>query len=86
VLWGFNVVYKWIEGFTFEGSPQFTGYIPTYDMVDAQLNMSVPVKGAGLTFKLGAANILDNRRYQTYGGPLIGRMAYASVVYEWNKK
>ncbi|HLP95107.1 MAG TPA: TonB-dependent receptor [Saprospiraceae bacterium] len=86
IVWGFNVVYKWIEGFTFEGSPQFTGFIPTYDMLDAQLNLNVPVKDAGLTFKVGAANILDNRRYQTYGGPLIGRMAYASLVYEWKKK
>ncbi|MEO1628755.1 MAG: TonB-dependent receptor, partial [Bacteroidota bacterium] len=35
---GFNVNYKWIEGFLFEGSPQFTGFIPTYDLLDAQIN------------------------------------------------
>ncbi|MFN0213538.1 MAG: TonB-dependent receptor domain-containing protein [Saprospiraceae bacterium] len=86
ILWGFNLTYKWIEGFTFEGSPQFTGFIPTYDMLDAQVNLNVPVNSAQLTFKLGAANILDKRRYQTYGGPLIGRMAYLSVVYDWKKK
>jgi iron complex outermembrane receptor protein len=27
---GFNVNYKWIQGFLFEGSPQFTGLVPTY--------------------------------------------------------
>jgi outer membrane receptor protein involved in Fe transport len=86
LLWGFNVNYKWIQGFTFEGSPQFTGYIPTYDMVDAQVNLTVPVSTAQMTFKLGAANLLDKRRYQTYGGPLIGRMAYLSMVYDWKKK
>lgn len=86
VLWGFNLTYKWIEGFTFEGSPQFTGYIPTYDMVDAQVNLNVPVGQSTITFKLGAANLLDKRRYQTYGGPLIGRMAYLSMVYDWKKK
>ncbi len=86
LLWGFNVNYKWIQGFTFEGSPQFTGYIPTYDMVDAQVNLNVPVGKSAITFKLGAANILDKRRYQTYGGPLIGRMAYLSMVYDWKKK
>jgi iron complex outermembrane receptor protein len=35
---GFNVNYKWIQGFIFEGSPQFTGLVPTYDLVDAQVN------------------------------------------------
>ncbi|MFN0173693.1 MAG: TonB-dependent receptor domain-containing protein [Saprospiraceae bacterium] len=84
LLWGFNVNYKWIEGFTFEGSPQFTGYIPTYDMVDVQVNLNVVRWNT--TIKLGAANILDKRRYQTYGGPLIGRMAYVSMVYDWKKK
>ena len=29
---GFNINYKWIEGFLFEGSPQFTGFVPTYDL------------------------------------------------------
>jgi len=84
LLWGFNVNYKWIEGFTFEGSPQFTGYIPTYDMVDVQVNLNVVRWNT--TFKLGAANVFDKRRYQTYGGPLIGRMAYVSMVYDWKKK
>ena len=26
---GFSINYKWIEGFLFEGSPQFSGFIPT---------------------------------------------------------
>ncbi len=53
---GFGVNYKWIQGFTFEGSPQFTGFIPTYDMVDAQVNLIVPKWNT--TFKLGGSNIL----------------------------
>ena len=32
----FSINYKWIEGFLFEGSPQFTGFIDTYNLVDAQ--------------------------------------------------
>ncbi len=82
--WGFNVNYKWIEGFTFEGSPQFTGAIPTYDMVDAQVNCTFP--RINTTFKLGASNLLDKRRFQTYGGPRIGRMAYLSIVYDFRTK
>lgn len=53
---GWNITYKWIQGFVFEGSPQFTGAIPTYDMVDAQWNFTIPRWHT--TFKFGATNIL----------------------------
>lgn len=81
--WGFNINYKWIQGFLFEGSPQFTGYIPTYDMVDAQINYRVPKWYT--TFKLGATNLFNNKKSQTYGGPRIGRLAYVSIVFELDK-
>ena len=81
---GFNVNYKWIDGFVFEGSPQFTGVIPQYDLLDAQINWRSPKLNT--TFKLGASNILDNQTFQTYGGPRIGRLAYFSVLYEFKKK
>lgn len=81
---GFNVNYKWIQGFTFEGSPQFTGFVPTYDLLDAQVNLNVP--NIHTTFKLGASNVLNNLQFQTYGGPRIGRMAYISATYEFKKK
>jgi len=51
---GFGVNYKFVQGFTFEGSPQFTGALPTYDMVDAQVSVGVP--SSNLTFKLGVSN------------------------------
>ena len=53
---GFGINYKWIDGFVFEGSPQFTGFVPSYDMVDAQVNYEW--KDKHTTFKLGASNIL----------------------------
>lgn len=81
---GFSVNYKWIEGFIFEGSPQFTGAIPSYDLLDAQINWQVDRLNS--TFKLGASNILNNETFQTYGGPRIGRLAYFSVLYEFKKK
>ncbi len=77
---GFNLNYKWIEGFLFEGSPQFTGFIPTYDLLDAQVNYRF--NKLDTTLKVGASNLLDNRNFQTYGGPRIGRLAYISVVYQ----
>jgi hypothetical protein len=76
----FNVNYKWIEGFLFEGSPQFTGFIPSYDMLDAQVSFGFPKIKSSL--KIGASNVLDSRNFQTYGGPRIGRLAYATFNYE----
>ncbi|TNF25710.1 MAG: TonB-dependent receptor, partial [Bacteroidetes bacterium] len=98
---GFSLNYKWIQGFLFEGSPQFTGFVPTYDMFDAQVSYRIPSNH--ITFKLGASNIFgiqplfedgsaserfgnafDNKRAQVYGGPRVGRMAYLSILFEWN--
>jgi outer membrane receptor protein involved in Fe transport len=96
---GYSFNYKWIEGFVFEGSPQFTGKIPTYDMTDAQVSYSIS-KWKTIC-KLGVSNLFgivpivsswkngfteamkagfDNRQYQVYGGPRIGRLAYFSVT------
>ncbi|MBP6681541.1 MAG: TonB-dependent receptor, partial [Saprospiraceae bacterium] len=36
---GFSINYKWVEGFQYEGSPQFTGFVPTYDLLDAQISV-----------------------------------------------
>ncbi|TAE47121.1 MAG: TonB-dependent receptor [Bacteroidetes bacterium] len=81
---GFSVNYKWIQGFVFEGSPQFTGRIPTYSLLDAQVNQYVPKLKS--TFKLGASNIMNNKVFQLYGGPRVGRMVYFSVLTELNHK
>lgn len=80
---GFSVNYKWVEGFFYEGSPQFTGKVPTYDMLDAQVSKFVPK--IHTTFKLGASNLLNNKQFQVYGGPRIGRMAYFSILLELDR-
>lgn len=80
--WGFNVNFKWIQGFLFEGSPQFTGYVDSYYMLDAQINYYQPK--AHLLFKLGAQNLTNNRAYQVYGGPRVGRMVYFSILFDWD--
>ncbi len=79
---GFNVNYKWIEGFLFEDSPQFTGFIDTYSLLDAQINKYFP--GIKTTFKLGASNVLNNEVFQVYGGPRIGRLAYFSATFNFD--
>lgn len=52
---GFSMNYKWIQGFLYEGSPQFTGIVPTYDMFDAQVSYRIPSNF--ITFKLGVSNL-----------------------------
>jgi len=78
---GFNVHYKWVEGFRFEGSPQFTGNVPSYGVVDAQVN--VLIEKINTTIKLGASNVLNNKHIETYGGPKVGRHAYISAAYNF---
>ncbi|MCB9231774.1 MAG: TonB-dependent receptor plug domain-containing protein [Bacteroidia bacterium] len=75
--WGFNINYKWVQGFLFEGSPQFTGSVPTYGLLDGQISKTVPK--IHTTFKIGASNILNKKQIQVYGGPAIGRLAYISI-------
>jgi outer membrane receptor protein involved in Fe transport len=83
-LWGCNLNYKWIQGFVFEGSPQFTGFVPTYDLLDAQVNVTVPAWNT--TFKVGGSNLLENIHIETYGGPFVGRLVYGSVVLDINHR
>jgi len=73
----FNVNFKWVDSFLYEGSPQFTGEIPSYGVVDAQVNYKF--LDDKLTFKLGCSNLLNNEHYELYGGPLIGRLYYFSI-------
>jgi outer membrane receptor protein involved in Fe transport len=80
---GFSINYKWIDSFIFEGSPQFTGGIPSYSLLDVQVNCAF--KKLNTTIKVGASNILNNKSFQTYGGPRIGRLAYISLVYDYKK-
>lgn len=81
--WGYSINYRWVQGFTFEGSPQFSGKIASYGLLNAQVNYGVPKWHS--TLKIGASNVLNNKVYQVYGGPQIGRLAYVSLVFDWNK-
>lgn len=77
---GFNITYKWVEGFLFEGSPQFTGFINNYSLLDAQVSYGFTKQGINL--KIGASNLLNNQVFQVYGGPKVGRLIYASITYD----
>jgi outer membrane receptor protein involved in Fe transport len=55
-----------VQGFLFEGSPQFTGVVPSYATLDAQLNKQIPK--LHLTVKIGASNLLSQKHFEAYGG------------------
>ena len=82
-LIGAGVNYKWVQGFVFEGSPQFTGAIPSYGLCDAQVSLTRIKENSDkkrtITYKIGASNVLNNKVYQVFGGPLVGRLAYLSI-------
>jgi hypothetical protein len=80
---GYSINWKWQEGFIFEGSPQYTGLVPAYGMLDAQISKSF--FNQNVLVKFGASNLLDNRVFQVYGGPRVGRMAYISILFELKK-
>ncbi len=103
--WGFNINYKWVQGFLFEGSPQFTGEIKNYDLLDLQINKritklktTVKIGAANLLslravaahiaknneYKSGEANIWNNKHYEVFGGPQVGRLAYVQILVELN--
>lgn len=79
-FWGYGINYKRQTGFMYEGSPQFTGYVPAYYMIDAQI--SKRIASAHCTVKIGSNNLTDNRVIQVYGGPKVGRLAYISILFE----
>jgi iron complex outermembrane receptor protein len=81
--YGFGVNYRWVDGYIFEGSPQFTGFIPSYDMVDAQMSFNIPRWKSVL--KIGASNLLNNQVFTVYGGPRVGRLAYIQAVVSLNR-
>ena len=78
---GCGLQYKWVDGYVFEGSPQFTGLVPSYGQVDAQVH--IKFNRLKTLVKVGATNLLNNEHYETYGGPKVGRLAYVQVRYNF---
>lgn len=81
--WGYAFNYKWVDQYFWEGSPQFTGPVPSFIVLDAQMNYTLKIPG--VNFKVGCSNLLNNMHIEAYGGPEIGRMAYVAIQYDWNK-
>jgi iron complex outermembrane recepter protein len=81
--WGYGANYKWVDKYFWEGSPQFTGPVNAFTVVDAQVNYTLVKQN--INIKLGCSNLLNNLHIEAYGGPQIGRLAYICLLYEWQK-
>ena len=81
--WGFNTNFRWIEGYTFESSPQFSGEIPPQIHLNANISKNIPKWN--MTLKISCSNLLDRRQNGLYGGPKVGRFIFGSINYSLNK-
>ncbi|MEX8548003.1 MAG: TonB-dependent receptor [Mucilaginibacter sp.] len=74
---GFNVIYKWQQGFLWE-SPLVTGSVPAVHTFDAQVSLRVPQYKASV--KMGATDLLNRRYIQYAGGPTLGGLYYVAIT------
>ncbi|MBX2817492.1 MAG: TonB-dependent receptor [Saprospiraceae bacterium] len=74
---GFGVSFRWVEGYTFESSPQFTGRIPAQVQLNASIGKGFDKVGI---FKISGSNLLNRQQNGLYGGPAVGRFIFA----QWN--
>jgi len=74
---GFNIIYKWQQGFLWE-SPLVTGSVPAIHTFDAQVSLRVPQYKAN--FKFGATDLFNRRYIQYAGGPTLGGLYYVAIT------
>jgi outer membrane receptor protein involved in Fe transport len=58
----------------------FVGRVPAYAVVDAAAGFKLQ---HGWRADIDAANLLDYRHYELFGGSVLGRRVLASLVYSW---
>ncbi len=72
---GFNVNYRWSDTYFWQATFA-DGQIPSYSVLDAQINYSVPsIKSV---FKVGGSNILGEEYFSAIGTGAVGSIFYVS--------
>jgi len=74
---GFNIVWRWQDAFQWE-SPLADGFVPAYSTIDAQITVRVPA--IKTSFKIGGANLLNQRYFQYAAGPTLGGLYYLAIT------
>jgi len=76
---GFNIVWRWQNGYYWE-SPLANGQVPSYNSLDLQVNYRIPkIK---MLIKAGGTNILNRRYIQYAAGPNIGGLYYLTISFD----
>ena len=76
---GFGVTYRWQESFYWSSSFG-RGTIPAFGTLDVQA--SYKLKFLKSIIKIGASNALNSYYVQSFGGPTIGGVYYASITFD----
>jgi len=76
---GFNVNYRWQQGF-YWASSFGQGDVPSNGVIDAQV--SYKIKNIKSMVKVGGSNILNQRYVLNYGGPTLGAIYYVSITFD----
>ena len=79
---GFNTNFKW-NGAYFWQSSFGDGDVAAFYTLDA--NVSYEMKDYFTTITVGATNLTNNKFRMVYGGPTIGTLIYASLLFDINK-
>lgn len=76
---GFVVQHRWVDAMIFEETI-FTGLLPAYNLVDAQVSYKFPKYKTIL--RLGGTNILNNRHLEALVSSTIGAMVYVQLTFD----
>jgi iron complex outermembrane receptor protein len=79
---GFNTNFKWNQSYFWQSSFG-DGNVPSFYSLDA--NISYELKDYFTTLTVGGTNITNNKFRMVYGGPTIGTLVYASLLFDINK-
>lgn len=77
--WGFSIQYRWQDAFELEES-YAEGIVPAFHNVDAQISYKIPSMKTVL--RIGATNLLNQRRVEMLGGGTIGILPYFQITYD----
>jgi outer membrane receptor protein involved in Fe transport len=72
---GFNINYRWSDTYFWQATFA-DGQIPSYSVLDAQINYSVPSLMS--VFKVGGSNILGEEYFSAVGAGAVGSIFYVS--------
>jgi outer membrane receptor protein involved in Fe transport len=82
---GFTTNFQYVHGFEWQ-STFGTGQVPAYTVWDLQLNYPFTVNKTDLIIRVGSSNVLNQKRREIFGGPMIGRMIYTTIGFNLDRK